>query len=209
VAVDILTPLLGVLHAASFLELKWDGRVSAGDALVGAGTLLLAGTTAWLARRTRQDVERNSEGVEIAARGLEMHDWPFLVATPDRPTFVFSGVYDRDTGEPNGDPEWRCDVNVANHGRGPAIFDGVSLKDEGDRELVGTDWEVESIHLPGEEELFGVGLGTNEPPKVDSGILTLRLLYRSATGIRYETSHRLQVASADRAIRLDFKQSKA
>jgi len=144
VAVDILTPLLGVLHAASFLELNWDGRVSAGDALVGAGTLLLAGTTAWLARRTRQDVERNREGVEIAARGLEMHDWPFLVATPDRPTFVFSGVYDRDTGEPSGDPEWRCDVNVANHGRGPAIFDGVSLKGEGDQELVGTDWEVES-----------------------------------------------------------------
>jgi hypothetical protein len=204
-----LAPLLGVLRATSFLELKWDGRVSAGDALVGAGTLLLAVTTAWLARRTRQDVERNREGLEIAARGLEMHDWPFLVATPDRPTFAFSGVYDRDTGEPNGEPEWRCDLNVANHGRGPAIFDGVSLRDAGNQELVGTAWQVESIHLPGEEELLGVGLGTNEPPEVDGGILTLRLLYRSATGVRYVTSHRLQVASADRAIRLDFKQSKA
>jgi hypothetical protein len=139
-----------------------------------------------------------------------MQDWPFLVATPDRPTFALSPTFDRDTQEPTGGPEWRCDVYLVNHGRGPAILDGASLHDEQGHELVASGWKVESIHLPGEDpELVGIGLGGNDPPRIGDGELVLRLLYRSATGVRYETSHRLEVASQERAIRLDFKQIRA
>jgi len=191
----------------AFLGLDWSGEINAGDLLVGLGTLLLAGVTAWLAKRTSDEVDRSQEGIEVAQRGLEMHDWPFLVASPDSPTFELSPVFDRDTHEPVGDPEWRCDVKLTNFGRGPAILDGASLKDEAGAELVGTDWVVESIHLPDEEpELVGIGLGDAGSPPAADARLTLRLLYRSATGVRYATSHRLLVRERQRAIRLDFKQ---
>jgi hypothetical protein len=193
----------------AFLGLHWSGDINAGELLVGIGTLLLAAVTAWLARRTSEDVERGRESVAIAEKGLEMHDWPFLVAIPDRPTFALSPTYDRDTGEPTGDPEWRCDVKLVNHGRGPAILDGASLQNQQGDELVGQGWKVESILLPGEEpKLVGISLGDNDPPEPEGSELILRLLYRSATGIRYATSHRLEIASQLLAIRLDFKQTR-
>lgn len=195
--------------AATFLGLDWSGEINAGDLLVGVGTLLLAGVTAWLAKRTSDEVDRSQEGIEVAQRGLEMHDWPFLVASPDAPTFDLSPTYDRDTGEPSGDPEWRCDVNLINYGRGPAILDGASLRNEAGSELVNTAWVVESIHLPEDEPtLVGIGLGDTGDLPVTDAHLTLRLLYRSATGVRYETSHRLLVRAHQRAIRLDFKQTR-
>jgi hypothetical protein len=191
----------------AFLDLQVSGDINAGELLVGVGTILLAGITAWLAKRTGEEVDRGRENVDLAARALEMHDWPFLVATPDRPTFGLSPIFDRDTGEPVGDPEWRCDAILVNHGRGPAILDGASLRDIHGREFVDVHWKVESIYLPGEEpRLAGIGLGFNEP--APGGVLTLRLLYRSATGTRYETSHRLEVAPRQRAIRLDFQQTR-
>jgi hypothetical protein len=187
----------------------WNGRIDAGEAVVGAGTLLLAAVTAWMARRTGQDVKRGRESVEIAQRALELEDKPFLVATPAVPAFEISAAVDRDTGEPAGGPEWRCDVELVNHGRGPAIFDGASLTDEGGREYVGPGWKVEGIYLPGEtSRLEGIGLGASKPPKPEGGRLTLRLRYRSASGVRYETSHRMEIASQRRAIRLDFRQTR-
>jgi hypothetical protein len=192
--------------SAALLGLHWSGQLDAGEALVGAGTLLLAGVTAWLAQRTSEDVKRGRESVEVGRRGLELQDWPFLVAEPDRPAFDYSPTYDRETGELSGQPEWRCDVTIANYGRGPAIFDGASLKDASGNELVGGAWKVESIHLLGETELVGIGLGDHDAPAPKDGTLTLKLFYRSATGVRYETSHRLEIRPHGGAVRLDFKQ---
>jgi hypothetical protein len=85
----------------------------------------------------------------------------------------------------------------------------VRLESHAGENLVDDDWKVEEIYPPGTEaKSVGVSLGAHEPPN-DGERATLRLLYRSAGGVRYETSHGLEILENPmRAIRLDFKQAR-
>lgn len=190
------------------LVFEWNGEIGAGDLLVGVGTLLLASVTAWLAKRTSADVKLSAESVAIAREAIDEQAKPFLVATPEQPGFDLSSTYERGTEEPTG-AAWLLYVSLENFGAGPAILDGVNLETSTGKNIVDDDWKVEEIYAPNvEAKSVGISLGPNEPPN-DGEQAALRLLYRSAGGVRYETSHGLEIRENPmRAIRLDFRQGR-
>lgn len=188
-----------------FWGITISGDVPLGDLIVGVGTLALAIVTWFLARRTGEEVELTRENVELTRESIEAVDRPFVVAAPER--FELTPMFTRGEEEPSN-VEWALFADLTNLGRGPAIFDGVVLENEDGSELVGEEWKVEMALVPSEESRVGIGLSDREPP--DQGTtITLRLLYRSASGVRYQTSHHLEVGSQAEVTRLDFRRSLA
>lgn len=102
---------------------------------------------------------------------------------------------------------WLFYADLTNFGAGIAILDGVAFENSAGEDLVDADWKVEEIYAPEvDSRSVGISLGSNEPPGEGEQAL-LRLFYRSAGGVRYETSHRLELRENPmRAIRLDFRQ---
>lgn len=185
---------------------NWNSEVGLGELIVGVATLLLAGTTVWLARRTSADVKLSGKSVDLAREAIDEQSKPFLVASLDEPTFDMSPVFERGDQSNPIDFVWLLYVDLENHGRGPAILDGVELLEVEGKNLVEVDWKVESIFVPDSgPKPWAVELA-GEPPHGGSK-LALKLLYRSATGVRYETSHDVEVREGpQRAIRLNFRQ---
>jgi hypothetical protein len=209
---------------ADALAVSITADLSLGDLIVGVGTAALAAMTYLLARKAGQEVDLarqglslTSDSIQVTRDSIEALDRPFLVATPQATTpsgtaFELQPTEDEygevDLSDPTG--EWALFAYVQNHGRGPAILDGVSIHDEARQERVPGDWRVE-MFLPPDEPAQLIIAGTwaeNEPPE-ERDELILRLFYRSASGVRYETAHRLRVEQQHGATRLDFHRSLA
>jgi hypothetical protein len=171
-------------------------EITIGELLVGVGTLALACVTWWLAHRTSQQVELTRESIEAIDR-------PFLVATTEK--FDLTPTFEGGSSEPTGD-EWVLYAKLENFGKGPAVFDGMSLRDPSGNELAAQSWTTDSILKEGES--LDVGIPISEPAH-EGTILKLRTYYRSASGVRYQTTHGLEVAKHDRVHRQTFQRSLA
>lgn len=175
---------------AAWIEIDW--TITLGELLVGLGTLALAGVTWQLAKSSD--------------KSLEALDLPFLLAAPDRNgAFGFSPVFEE--GPEPVDAEWIFSIELTNLGSGPAIFDGVELLDEKGEDQVKQDWEVDFLIRP-KDDAQPVGIPLKGDPPAPSSHLTLRTFYRSASGNRYVTVHRVRVGRQGRAHRLKFRREK-
>jgi hypothetical protein len=172
--------------------IEW--KISLGDLIVGIGTLALAVVTWQLAKSSN--------------RSLEALDLPFLLATPDRDrAFDFAPVFEE--GEEPVGAEWMLSVELVNLGAGPAIMDGIDLADDQDgTELVKKDWEVDWL-IKANQDAVTVGIPLKGEPPDQASLLTLHIYYRSASGVRYVTTHQIRVGKQQRAHRLTFKRGKA
>lgn len=182
--------------ATDLLGVALNCEITIGELIVGIGTLALAGVTWWLASRTSAEVELTRESIEAIDR-------PFLVAETEN--FDITPALERGSREPTGD-HWILYAKLENFGKGPAIFDGIGLRDANENELADQSWTTDSILKEGDS--IDVGIPVTHP--ADEGAsLRLRLYYRSASGARYQTIHELEVIAQNHVARRTFQRSPA
>jgi hypothetical protein len=185
---------------ATLLGIHLTGEMTAGELAVAVGTLMLAGFTGWLAFGTRREARLAEQGLALTRESIEATETPFLVMTPDPDDRAIDLSADG-----SDDPDWYLLVKFENPGKGPAIVDQISVRDSEGNELVTTDRYRESIYRPGESSPdMAIVLGNlDELPGV-GGRFEVRAYYRSVSGARYVTLHRLEVGERQRVARLDF-----
>ena len=182
------------------LALKVSWEMNAGELLVGTATLLLATITAWLARRTSRQVMISEKGLDLTRESIEAFEKPFMIATPDV-NHTLLGF--KEVGPQH--PGWRFVYRLWNLGKGPAIVENMSLVDSSGREYLTSNERMERP-IAVDPPVFD-GLSTlvdNSAPKANTE-LTLRILYRSASGRRYTTVSRVQVTGDLSCICTDFR----
>jgi hypothetical protein len=170
---------------------------------VGIGTGALAWVTAKLAHRTKEEVDLSREGLSLTRESIEALDIPFLVASFDLeyPNLNLSPVFEGDREEPV-DAEWTIALKVENVGRGPAVLFGAIATSPGAEEGSEGRWAVEMVLKPDEMQELSVSTTVDPNPGRELSVL---LFYRSASGIRYVTKHRIRVLKNGRTARMDIR----
>jgi hypothetical protein len=184
--------------------------LTVGDAsqiAVGVGTGALAWVTSKLAHRTKEEVDLSREGLSLTRESIEALDIPFLVASFDLeyPNLNLSPVFEGDREEPV-DAEWRIAMELENVGRGPAVlFGAIATSPDAATSSEGL-WRVEMVLKPGEVQELSVSTTVDPTPGQE---LLVLLYYRSASGIRYVTKHRIRVLKNGRTARIDIRREVA
>lgn len=111
-------------------------------------------------------------------------------------------IFEEDSPAPIDD-EWRLSARVENFGKGPAILEGGIVLPFGQDPSTGPSpiWKNEVPFRAGESRNQGFGGLLDEPATGES--LTLFIYYRSASGAKYATQHRLRVGKRNDVSRLD------
>jgi hypothetical protein len=167
-----------------------DPTLTLGEVIVGIGTLALALVTWMLARSS--------------ARSVEALDLPFVLASSEGDGAFSYFPVDPEEEEPE-DFEWSLSLSLDNLGRGPAIVDGIELRNKtAATEMTKTHWSWDRAVKAGEKTIHMAVPIRDEPPDRGEEV-AVRVLYRSATGARYLTDHVFEVGRNLRAHRITFE----
>ncbi len=211
---------------AAFLGITVDSEINLGDLIVGLGTGLLAGFTGWLAYQTRKavgytkrSVAASEQEIKLARQNIEAQDRPFVIPTRQMErikdvnhTLIREEPIPIRFINPEQRDHWRFQVRLWNMGKGPAVVTGIFITERVPprrQVLAELDGEI-AIHAPHgvSDRHFDLTTPTQLPEPSEDALWRLRIAYRDATGVEYETTSLLQVSDDLTCSCIDFRQSR-